>query len=261
MKILNHSYNPLKTLEFLGSPRKDIYFGVELELEIKTSQLNIFGVERRELEEEVAEIVCSSNEGKGFLIPKYDGSLDFGIEFVSAPASLTIHQRRWPKLLSILKEHTIVRPTCGMHVHISRKIIPPEAQSRMHRFFNTNPTFIRSIAGREASIYNTFIKKSEGMELIPHGRYEAFNVSNPNTLEVRIFKSTLDPALFLARLEFVASLAHLGKDNFKLPKTSLKTTNDFEILRSYVYEREKSYPNFVNWLKNRKANTKETETA
>lgn len=146
-----------------------------------------------------------------FAIAKRDGSMSNGIEFVSLPMSLSLHQKSWASFFeAVNKEGLVVRKTCGMHVHVSRGLLTNLQVGKILQFLHTplNSKLVCLIAGR------TPPKKYANLEspyrvkdcLRMSQRYSAFNLTNAHTVEFRIFKGVSAENRFLANLEFCAAL-------------------------------------------------------
>ena len=85
-QLNSHNANPLQYMEFLGKPRGGFWYGVEIEFEVNQD----YGVEMR------GDGILESMS-RGFCMLKRDGSLDRGLEIVTAPAPLARHRIEWKK--------------------------------------------------------------------------------------------------------------------------------------------------------------------
>lgn len=72
-------------------------------------------------------------------------------------------------------------------------------------------------------------------------RYESLNITNPNTVEIRIFRGTLDPAGFFKNLEFVHALYYYTKDESPVKMT-------WANFSAWVRANPSDYPALINWL-------------
>ena len=148
-----------------------------------------------------------------FALFKHDGTINHGMEVVTAPASLSIHSNRWAKLLRDRKDllkYLSSPSNCGMHVHMSKKPLSVDMRAAMYMFVNEpkHKKFIEKIAGRGATTYSTYIPKpKQSIETTAH-KYEALNVSPKNTIELRIFASTTSYEVLMKNLEFCGALCH-----------------------------------------------------
>ena len=155
---------------------------------------------------------------------KTDGSLDDGMKIVSYPMSYEYHktQMPWKDVLHKAIEldyRSHQTSTCGLHVHISRDAFG-EGQSqqdasiaRMIYFVEKFWTELLRFSRRTECQINHWAARY-GMKLSPKevldnaknsniGRYTAVNLTNYNTIEIRIFRGTLKWNTFLATLQMV----------------------------------------------------------
>ena len=252
-----------KDTSFVSSPFGDFLMGVELEMATDGS---------------VGSAVESVRDalGEDYCVCKSDGSLPSGgFEVVTAPRKLDEHIKRFgewfgkgiPSNFSAWDKEA-----CGMHVHIDSRAFTAMTLGKFLMLINssTNVDFIRRIAGRhptvdrqareycaaeEQSILDnpkhalngkstrryrmvntTCLKRSEADRLGVHYVGER----SFNTIELRIFRSSLKRERLLAQIEFthaavmfcrVASYRDLDYSSFI---KWLRTTNN-------------TYPNLADW--------------
>ena len=248
---------------FTPSPFGDFLMGVELEMATIGSVSSAVELVRGALSEDYC--VCKS-----------DGSLPLGgFEVVTAPRKLDEHIKRFgdwfgqgiPSNFSAWDKES-----CGMHVHIDSRAFTAMTLGKFLMLINssTNVDFIRRIAGRhptvdkqareycaaeEQSILDnpkhaikgkstrryrmvntTCLKRSEADRL----GVQYVGERNFNTIELRIFRSSLKRERLLAQIEFthaavmfcrVASYRDLDYSSFI---KWLRTTNN-------------TYPNLADW--------------
>lgn len=211
LNIHSYSYDPLRELDFLGSPRDGLYLGAELEIDwsrVKTGR------------KEVVDAVLAACTWRGPMgrdhktaVLKYDGSVN-GFELVTAPMSIDAHRDAWGRLFGLrlttnygLRGET--ERSCGMHVHLSRSALSQVQLGKMLVFCGhpDNSRFLTWVAGRDANSYCQRWQKSV-KDFDERGeRYQAINLLKDSTIEFRIFASTLRLNRFLANLEFCHALA------------------------------------------------------
>ena len=192
------------------------YYGVELEIDC--------GGKDNESAESIYDI---ANQCEDVLYIKSDSSLDEGMELVSHPCSVQYHKQTFP-WKEIMKEAVDLgyrshnTSTCGLHIHIGRNDLgeTPEAQeeviSRIMFFFEShwNEIFRFSRRGeyavnRWASRYGYKDRPKDILEdakKTRKGRYTCVNITNLNTVEIRIFKGTLKWNTFMAAIELVDAI-------------------------------------------------------
>ena len=239
LKIHNSQLDPLVLLSFQGKPEDGLYLGVELEVEVKRYHSANF-IKSQEIEHCVP----------GFLMCKEDGSIGYGFEMCTAPASLDIHKEMWPLILS--EKNRINLNTfdnsanCGMHVHVSRKPLSNLVIGKVLTFINSPKTRknIISIAGRERSEFTSFERKKIADVQFPsrHRRYQAVNINNKTTIEFRIFRSTTSVDHVLANIEFVDAVVRWCMVE------SISNIESWKSFWSYVLEHDKRYDSMVEYM-------------
>ena len=256
-------------------------FGVEAETEIYRRGAEKEGLNRYRLAKNVIETL-----GKDFVIVKEDGTLTAnehygkktgyaGFEVVTAPADLETHRKRWAKLVQC-KGYAHFRAwdeydTCGFHVHVSREALTYLQIGRILMFINhkANAKFIHKVAGRGSDRFCRYIPKEPSDKTHPasdvlypeqrviskeeedrrnRSRRVAVNLSNPNTIEFRIFRGTMNPRHIIRNLEFVDAVC-----DFCYPGNySISDMANYNKFIAFVNGHKKKWPLFAEWLANQK---------
>lgn len=198
----------------------DVFKGMGIELEIDRSYSD--AVQKQYCLNELDELFGD----RAYF--KYDGSLNNGIEIVTLPHTIdAFFELPWKEVLEVCvnrgySSHEI--GTCGLHVHLSRELFgdDEETQSdniaKLMQFYNIYWDDILKISRRTneqvsrwASKYPTVRKntlKKWATKKDRYGRrYMAVNVTNDNTVEIRINRGTLKLSTFLATCDFVVTTA------------------------------------------------------
>ncbi len=207
-----------------------LYLGMELEIGIDG-----------EREEESADRALSELGTLGYL--KEDGSID-GFELVTHPMSYEYAMSNFPwHLLSELDDlGGYTRNGYGLHVHVSRDgFSNPMHLYRWMKFFYRNSRSVELIARRRSNEWTNFspndrrnIKSlAKGMKS-DNGRYQAINTQNDATLEIRVFRSSLD------KTEVKAALA--------LADASIEYTRNLTT-QDILQKKGWSWPTFIDWAK------------
>lgn len=158
---------------------------------------------------------------------KYDGSVDDGFEIVSHPGTLAFHQkngarfRKAMRILTGLKFENENRQ-CGLHVHVNREFLRNKGAAiaklvcLSDRFYDELMTFARRPAGsqhwcrKNGDVYRCATREDYTIRYRysyhPGERYLAINLQNRNTVEFRIFHSTMDWQTFIASLQLVDTM-------------------------------------------------------
>lgn len=210
--IHDYSYRPDPIFYRLPDEDTRLYFGIEIETEVRGGDYG----ERRS----AAEYACSlENDKLAYL--KSDGSLNCGFEIVTHPMSHAYMTRdenpMWQVLTTLKRDYNMISwgtKTCGLHVHVSRNGFA--GGSHQHRFLQlvyNNKDFYQLLAGRSSSNWAKFDdiidpisgEKSFKSKFDRHGsdRYSAVNTNNRNTLEVRIFRGSLNPRFVKSAVDLV----------------------------------------------------------
>ena len=214
-----HPYSYKPSPKFHGNFQKDLLFGVELEVDS--------GGEDNRNAKRLLQIVNGEEEEK-FIYIKHDGSLSNGFEIVSQPATLKVHVNEipWRQAFDFLRENGYESEntsTCGLHVHINRLFLGKTykrittVEARILFFFEYFWEQIVKFSRRtEYEIsrwcyrYNT-TDYEEALLCNQDNRYLALNFQNRSTIEIRIFKGTLDYEVFEATLRFVNNVVKYCK--------------------------------------------------
>lgn len=229
--IHDYSYRP-DAIFHSTDKNERLFFGLEIEVEVESD----FGASSRYAQENLEPIDLA------YL--KSDGSLDHGYEIVTHPMSHAFFKHEaeelWTTLEKLRTEPAVKvkawdTRTCGLHIHISRTGFSGGAH--MHRFLNlvySNQLLYEALAGRKSDRWASFddIKQMEyerdeyGNRVIDEdgdysrkitrnfkskifegrhtNRYSAVNTQNRETLEMRIFRGTVNPNTIKSQLD----LAH-----------------------------------------------------
>lgn len=205
-KIQSYWFKPVP--KFKGND--DLYFGIELEVGGAKSKFNILNFMK-----DVKKVT-------DLIYFKRDGSINnYGVEAVSHPATYEFHKNSdiWNNVFISLNKNEIPEDSsCGLHVHVSKRNLSNKQIACIDAFVNTQDEFIREIAGRESNRYCKKIIKETNEWGVSHssflnsGRYNSVNLTNPNTIEYRMFASTNDYDVFMNRLKFARNLTLFCKD-------------------------------------------------
>jgi hypothetical protein len=220
--VATYSYKPTPIMYPKLDTEKPIYYGIELEVDSNGTVKNDHHLN--------AGIV---NKMLGYSYVKRDGSLNNGMEIVTHPAHLEYHtvERRdqWVRVMDYLRRcgytgHNNGR--CGLHIHVSsapleilgkdvvekvififskhwnklvrfsRRDTRTDAQMRWAKRVDSGVADFQSDEDAIATLKMT-------KERLPGDRYRAINLNNRNTIEFRLFRSTLKPETFFATLQLV----------------------------------------------------------
>lgn len=244
----NHSNHRLKEWDyrpyftFFGQPDQvaddrppPTYLGLELELECDIDR----GLDVIE-------------DYDDLLYAKEDGSIGNGFEIVSHPMTLAWAQKNFPlDVLDRMKNEAeaSTHDGVGVHVHVSRDTFT----DRQHRFrwaafFYRHPNQIQQLARRGSTGYCSWPWSYDPVDVADqvHGqygeRYAPINPQNSATLELRIFKATLQPTVLMSYLELAAASVEFTR------QVDLETTPDgldWTHFETWLLENATTYPNLL----------------
>ena len=240
--INRYSYKP--TPKFFTLPYDDKnspFLGIELEIERRNSD----SIKHGELAQQIA------NEHWYF---KTDGSLTDGFEIVTHPLTFNYLNHAKESILKSLKfisdsgYNSYNANTCGMHIHITKKAFTTWQLYRFLKFFVENKEFIIGISQRKGDKLEKWanIEDNTNSELIYKAkkkdgntaRYVAVNLQNYSTIEIRIFRGTLNPQSFYKNIEFVYSLFMYTKENNEISlegyKSYISNSCDYSNLKKFI---------------------------
>ena len=247
--IHDYSYRPDPIFHSSEEEQTRLYFGIEIETEVRGGDYS----DRR-----VAADYAQQLEHEGLAYLKSDGSLECGFEIVTHPMSHSYFMNDasvlWNTIGTLKDKYSMMAwgtKTCGLHIHISRNGF--SGGSHQHRFLQlvyNNKDFYEVLAGRSSSHWAKFDDifdpetgtKSFKNKFNRHGsdRYSAVNTNNRNTLEMRIFRGSLNTRfikscidLAHASVEFTRVMSVLEVREHKL---------DCINLIQYIRERAELYP-------------------
>lgn len=219
------------------------YFGLELEVEDEG------GVGCKQ----GANIVKDALGERAYL--KYDASLNNGFEIVSHPHSFNEFKLlNWDFMRELRRFgfRSWDTETCGIHLHISRTAFKKDGRRdeahelRFQKLVYDNAKSVCKIAGRTSS-YARFDDKGKLVSKVKLGqtadRYEAINITNDHTLEIRVFRGSLKTSRVLSAIEFVHSAVEYTRNMKITPKENPLSWHRFV---AYVVENRDRYENFAH---------------
>ena len=247
--IHDYSYRPDPIFHSSEDEQTRLYFGIEIETEVRGGDYG----DRR-----VAADYAQALEAQRLAYLKSDGSLECGFEIVTHPMSHSYFMNDasvlWNTIDTLKNRYSMMAwgtKTCGLHIHISRNGF--SGGSHQHRFLQlvyNNKDFYEVIAGRSSSHWAKFDDifdpetgaKSFKNKFDRHGsdRYSAVNTNNRNTLEMRIFRGSLNP-------RFIKSAIDLAHASVEFTRTmSVKEVIDGGLscikLIQYIESKSDLYP-------------------
>jgi len=250
--IHDYSYKPDPIFHSSPDENTRLYFGIEVETESSGSEN--YGNRR-----EAAEFAYRLEQNNLAYI-KSDGSLECGFEVVTHPMTHSFYMNNatllWDTISRLKSEHGMMAwgtNTCGLHIHISRNGF--STGSHQHRFLQlvyNNRELYEVLAGRSATHWAKFddvVNQSTGKKSFAHklnnyhrdtDRYSAVNTINRNTLEMRIFRGSLNIGFIKASID----LAHASVEFTRVMSVKQVIDGGLSTAKFVEYIRERSilYP-------------------
>lgn len=240
--INGYSYKPSPKYYRLNNDNdKTPFFGIELEVERKNSN----DIKHSEMAEMI------ENDHWYF---KSDGSLTDGFEIVTHPMTFNYIKQSSQtfedslRLLIDNNYNSYNANTCGMHVHITKKCFTTWHLYRFLKFFVENKEFIVAISQRKMEKLKKWanIEDDNESELIykakkkngNNERYVAVNLRNNATIEIRIFRGTLNFNSFMKNIEFCHAVFMYTKESNEITlngfKEYLNYSKDYSNLKKFI---------------------------
>lgn len=185
-RVRDYSFRPRPRFLRTNGDDESLFFGWELEVAAEDGISNA--------------IYTGVGKQESVLYCKHDGSID-GVEIVSHPMTYRYLREVFPLgMFDDLAEYVNDTGPCdgyGLHVHVSRSGFKSQAHVlRWLLFLYRNVSGVTRVAGRSSAQWARFSAQHNPGELAlkakgetGFARYEAVNVQNANTFEVRIFQS------------------------------------------------------------------------
>ena len=244
--IRHYNYRPSNPSFFKAKgTNPSYYFGLELEVLCSDASHNAYDLRH--------------NAPEDLIYFKSDGSIrGEGFEMVTNPFSWDYYKKAKGDFMAILQElrdmEANPHESCGIHIHISRTAF--KSQRHLYSFLRlitaeNNRRFTKKIAGRSTDDWASLSNQGDHEDIINKakhknsttdmGRYTAVNMENSATVEVRIFKATLDDLEFFKNIEYVRAMVDYTRH---MPIKEAVNALGFV---GYVLD-SKEYPAFREWL-------------
>jgi len=225
-----------------GEDNTSLYLGVELEIECFERTL-----------QDVAESLYAMSDDERLFYMNEDGSLDYGLEIISQPCTLSFHQTDFPwlEILTMIKDWSATsdNSTCGLHVHVSEEPFTLKDKRKLAYFVHTQQEFFTRTSRRTWATLNRWAKfKDKDINESPYNcnRREAINFQNSDTVEFRVFNGTEDYVPLLASIELVhASACYV----LNVPSQALLDHEGaLESFLTYIEDNSDKYKNLKEYL-------------
>lgn len=208
------------------------FYDVDGESSAEKEDVMYFGIENEIVNRvnELEEVALSIQKKLGDIMYfEEDGSISEGFETITQPMSygfLKTKFKDYGEAFNEAKElETIVDDTCGMHIHVNRSYITKD-YSEMKNFedllkalFEFFQDEIKQLSQRKRFNYCAFLTScltdENAIKHLVKGdktRKTVVNTNNYKTIEIRVFKATLDEEVYFANIEFTRNVIDILKD-------------------------------------------------
>lgn len=238
--ILPYSFDPqFKFYKTNKDKHELLYFGIELEVESN-------GNDKREVVESLPSCVYV----------KADSSIMNGFEIVSHPMTynwLIDNCKVWNKILDLRKKgwRSYDTESCGMHIHLSKNAFGNYHLYKFMKLFYDNHDFILRFSQRKGIHLNQWASLNDNEQNIIYkarnknrgreDRHTAVNLEREFSVEVRVFRGTLNPLSFWKNIEFTKALFDFSRDY------ALESMREIEF-RNFIRFERKRYPNLHSFM-------------
>lgn len=256
-RVHDYSYRPSpifhRTAEEQAQGR--LYFGIELELSHDSNA---------DRSENITACLDSLNDGceERNVYLKQDGSLATGFEIVSHPRTLESWHEFRPRIEKyFMKAQDYTDGTRdGLHVHISRRGMSPAHMARFGAFVAACQDEITLIARRDSRQWAKYHKKPKTGNDVRDtvstvDRYTALNWCPSSTVELRVFRATLDATEFYAAIEFAHASYQFTKRHIGIME--IIKGNPWEHFLAFLNDNKTRYLSLIVFLRNRYVANKE----
>lgn len=241
-RIMNYMYAPQPVFKRANRDTSDLYFGVEIEVEVDGST------------REKAELVDCEH-----VYLKYDASINNGFEIVSHPFTynwLKENTAYWANILRLRTKgfKSYSTDTCGMHIHMSRDAFTSLHMFKFMKMWYDFPVFTHWMSRRKKEHLEYWagvnqnennIKRKAITKQQDGNRHVAVAMGQHGpTIEVRVFRGTLGMDAFMANIECCKALY-----DYTLQSSMNVNPDDFF---EYTLRNAKFYPSFAKFVTKRR---------
>ncbi len=195
---------------------------------------------------------------------KSDGSLSDGFEVVSHPFTYDYFRQDlpWQRMLTECRDSGFLSydtDTCGIHVHVSKNAFTNYHLYRFMRVFYKSYGFSLWLSRRSRNNFDewanhggfpqgsrslTRAMSTKAKEKYYHSKYEVVNLAHPNSVEVRIFRGTLNADSFRRNIETVYAAYQYSRPGGKVRTKNISPVG----FAQFVKESRKDFPRLFNQL-------------
>jgi hypothetical protein len=240
-----HSSGAKNASKFGESPEAGkAWYGMGIELEMSHKDC----ADEDDLEEIAKSVGGMLPDGLVFF--ERDGSVDYGFEMITAPMTFGYFRDNLSMFSDVLRycssEGMVSHnsdSSCGIHIHLSKTAFGEFESEQEYtttkmvllyeRFYND----LKTLSRRNSHQLNSYAERygTENLGSIDSNvkskggsRFRAVNLRNDNTIEVRMWRGTLNPKTFAATVELTIALLETAK------RKNVRTIQKARSLRSCI---------------------------
>ena len=244
----NHDYYEKFTSEEEEENEDTLFFGFELEVEKKRDS----NTDRAEMSE-----ILYNLDLDDVLVYETDGSLDEGFEIISKPMSFNYiveNKDFFNKMIDELEDNkyqSYSTQTCGHHIHISKSPFTTRQIELLVAIFEYYKEEFTTLSRRNRSNLDRWASfKSEDFDkedldnsrifeniiencMLNRDKYSAVNLRHSQTIEIRIWRGTLNKLEFLSRIEMLNNIAMYIFENEEMLENMVYSDDSLSNLNLY----------------------------
>jgi len=263
VSVHDYGHKPYPVFHSVKGESTSLYYGVELEVDgFAFDKLNV---------EDSANLLHAMSDNEQLFYLKYDASLEIGYEIVTHPCTLAYHKDNfpWDKIKKIVLSHkgrSHETNSCGLHIHFSSLAFGEYKSPKWNmntlkllnlvsclwrqivKFSRRKPNDMREWAARYIDDFKVTEKNTVkvGDLIAAPYRHRAVNLScSDNTIEIRLFKGTLNNETIIASIEFVDYIVNWCINS------SVETVQNLSWETFYGGIDGEKYPSLINYLARR----------
>ena len=221
-----------------------LYLGIELEMESR----------KGDTQEQAESLKELDTDEKLFYLCR-DATINQGFEIITHPATLAYHLNNFPwkrlcKLMVKMGARSHNTNTCGLHVHVNKDYFSQSDLVKLGLFIHSLEKPMSFLSRRKRNRWGNFKDIRHGKDKIHKNgdRYEAINFQNPDTVEFRLYKGSLNYETVLATIDFTAAICCFVKSvgPSKIVNKKAETWKDF-----IEFSKNHKHKHFLAYLKSR----------
>jgi hypothetical protein len=181
----------------------------------------------------------------------HDGTLKYGVELVTQPASFDVWRDR-PYILPADVTNRVDKGTAGCHIHISKEAFHEYHLFKFLKFLTEQFENFVNVFGRGVTEYGSRQCEQINEELVVYARkgtsptkYWWINMINKSTVEIRVFLAAEDDATIYSYLQLLHSVYYYTMSrkpralNWKEYYLWLRDKKDYQLLAEQLEKKPK----------------------